>query len=159
MNTATIITLAILIAISIFIFVLMNMIKTKKEKIKLKLLADEAIKQNCQITKSEFCSGLLIGIDEPSNFLFFINQNRNKSHHINLREVKIMRLINVTRTVTNGGSSYKVIDKLGLSFASKVGDKGDEFLEFYNSEYDSLNLTGELQLLEKWAEIIQNKIG
>jgi hypothetical protein len=158
MNTNTIISLAILIAVSIFLFVLMNLLKSKKEKRKLKLIEDEAEKQNCLISKSEFCANLLIGIDETSNFLFFINKNRGKSQFVNLNDMRNCTLINKSRTLSNGGSSYKVIDKLGLNFVPKFGDNSEFFLEFYNSEYDSLNLSGELQLVEKWAEIVQNNI-
>jgi len=45
-----------------------------------------------------------------------------------------------------------------LVFSFQDKGKNEVVLEFYNAEYDSSTLTGELQLVEKWCKIFNEKI-
>ena len=54
--------------------------------------------------------------------------------------------------------SLSIIDKLEFCFYPADKTKNEEVTEFYNDEYDSLSLTGELQLVHKWEKLISEKI-
>ena len=146
--------MAIVIAASILLIVYSIKSKRKKENKKLQLLSAIADKHNCKITKHEFFGDLLIGLDEKSNFLFLINNSNNKMEQaVNLSEIQKCRVVSTSRTV----NSITVIDKLELCFSPADKNKPQVFLEFYNSD-NSPTLVGELQLIEKWAEIVNNQL-
>lgn len=72
---------------------------------------------------------------------------------ITLSEVQKCRVINSESTVNHTGGTHKVIEKLELTFTYRDKGKPEAVLEFYNTDSDSLTLTGELQLAEKWNKI------
>jgi len=156
MNAITIISIAIAIAVCILLIVLIKTIKRKKTQKKFQTLSDFAAKHDCKITKHEFFNGISIGLDETSNYLFFIKHNYDKKteQQIDLLKIQNCRVNNISRMV-NG---VVVIDKLELCFSPLAKDAPQLIMEFYNSDYDSLTLAGELQLIEKWAEIVKNKL-
>jgi len=51
-----------------------------------------------------------------------------------------------------------VVDKLELSFYPVEKGKPEISIEFYNDEYDSLTLSGELQLAEKWEKLLNEQL-
>ena len=52
----------------------------------------------------------------------------------------------------------KVVDRIELTFVNQDKIKSDTMVSFYNSEYDRLTLSGEIQLAEKWSKIANAKI-
>ncbi|HOY32102.1 MAG TPA: hypothetical protein PKW80_09505 [Bacteroidales bacterium] len=118
-------------------------------------LHDSASKNNCNITKHEFCGDLLIGMDEPAGFVFFLRfaHDQISKQHINLAEIADCRVMNTSRSA-NG---TVVIDKLELCFTATEKTNPQVLWEFYNSHHNPA-LIGELQFIEKWAEIIKNKL-
>lgn len=143
-----------IIATGIVLIVLSKRSKIKKEHKKLLLLTAIAQKNNSGITQHEFFGDLLIGLDEKSNFLFFINKSIPETEEaINLSEIQKCRVINTSRSV----DSITVIDKLELCFTPLDKNKPQVHLEFYNSD-NHPNLVGELQLVEKWSDIIKNRL-
>lgn len=146
--------MAIVIAICILLIVFFQINKRKKENKKLQLLSAVASKHNSSITQHEFFGNLLIGLDEKSNYLFFINKSLPETEEpINLSEIQKCRVVNTSRAVMN----TTVIDKLELCFSPTDKNKPQVFLEFYNSD-NNPTLVGELQLIEKWADIIKNRL-
>lgn len=155
MNLISIISLAIIIVACIVLILLSKSSKRKKENKKLQLLSAITGKHNSSVTQNEFFGDLLIGLDEKSNFLFFINNSQsNKTEQaINLSETQKCRVINTSRAVNN----TTVIDKLELCFTPLDKNTPQVSLEFYNSD-NSPTLVGELQLIEKWAEIVKSQL-
>ncbi|MCK9612897.1 MAG: hypothetical protein PHR81_12750 [Bacteroidales bacterium] len=155
MNTTTIISLVIVIALTILLILFFRISKKKKIKKKLRVLQDYASQNNCNITQHEFCGDLLIGTDESSDFVFFLRFDDDKisQQHINLEEIADCRVLNTSRSV----NSAVVIDKLELCFIAKEKTRPQIVWEFYNSDNNPA-LIGELQYIEKWAEIIKRKI-
>jgi hypothetical protein len=156
MNSITIISIAIAIAACIALIVLVKTIKRKKTQKKFHALSDYAAKHDCKISKHEFFDGISIGLDETSNYLFFMKQHYDKKteQHIDLSKIQNCRVNNISRMV-NG---VVAIDKLELCFSPSAKDVPQLIMEFYNSDYDSVTLAGEVQFIEKWAEIVQNKL-
>ena len=156
MNSITIISLAIIIAACILLIVLMKTIKRKKTQKKFQLLSDFAAKHNSSLSRYEFFDGISIGLDESSNYLFFMKQNADKKseQYIDLSKIKNCRVNNISRMV-NG---TVVIDRLELCFSTTVREEPPLLMEFYNSDYDSVTLAGEVQFIEKWAELVNKHL-
>jgi hypothetical protein len=53
---------------------------------------------------------------------------------------------------------YHVTDKLELCFYPYEKEKPEGSLDIYNSEFDRLTLTGELQFVEKWEKMMNERI-
>lgn len=135
MDSGTLVIGAIMIAICILPFILINNSIKKQKKQLLQALLALSDQKNCKMTQYELGSNLAIGIDENADLLFFFKRLKDKeiSQHVNLK------------------------DKLELCISPKTKSRPDIFLEFYNSE-ENLQLNGELQLIEKWAKIINDQI-
>ncbi len=99
-----------------------------------------------------------IGLDESANTLFFFRRSKDKEtlQYISLSEVQYCKVINTNKILNNEGGS-KVIERLELSLYF-MGNKPPILLEFYNMNSDSLILSGELQLIEKWAKIVNSRL-
>jgi hypothetical protein len=57
-----------------------------------------------------------------------------------------------------GKNKQTLIDVVKLELLFKANNKPSMFLDFYNNEYDGFYLTGELEYVEKWADIINNAV-
>ena len=160
MKLSTIITMASIIAISVILYMVVSMRSKNKAKKKLQVLNDFASKHNCTITKNEIHSNISIGMDEKTNSLFFIKSNNDIDvlKHVNLSEIRNCKVVNTGRTVQYNNSNTTVIEKLNLCFYPFNKNKEQIQLEFYNVELDGSILNGELQLAEKWSDILNNKL-
>lgn len=129
--------------------------KKRKEKI-LENLKSIAVEKNCLISNYEFCGNFIIGIDDTKSYVFFYKKNNEAEAtkvNVNLCNIADCKLINIGRTVGNS----KIIDKAGIRFVplSKTAPPLD--MEFYNSE-ESMHMNGELQVAEKWQQLLREKI-
>ncbi|MCC6754323.1 MAG: hypothetical protein IT266_10120 [Saprospiraceae bacterium] len=161
MDLGTTITGIIILLICIIPFVIMYLNNQKREKKLLQELSTFAERNNCKISQHELWNNnSLIGIDETANMIFFIKKLKGNEimQQINLTEIQKCRVINSGRTVSNKNGSHKVVDKLDLAFTFHDKNKEEIIVEFYNADYDSLTLSGELQLVEKWCKIINDRI-
>lgn len=160
MKLSTILIVASIIAISVILYVIVSVQSKNKAKKKLQVLSDYASKHNCSITKNEIYNNISIGMDEKTNFLFFIKSNDNIDvlKHVNLSEIRNCKVVNTGRTVQFNNSNTTVIEKLNLCFYPANKNKEQIQLEFYNVELDGSILNGELQLAEKWSDILNNKL-
>lgn len=159
MDSGTLIIGIISIIGCVLPFVLLSRSKKKKEKQLLHLLTNIAERFNCKITRHEFYGELAIGLDESANFLFFLKdvKDMEAARHINLAEIQHCKIVNTGRTINNKEGSYQAIDRLDLSFVPFDKNKPNILLEFYNAEI-SLQLGGELRLIEKWEKIVNERL-
>jgi hypothetical protein len=160
MDLGTIIITLVFITIVTVPFVLTGYSKKRKRKNLFNQISKMAEKEACVITQHEFCGNFVIGLDGAANRLFFFKkvENLEISKSVNLREFKSCRLINSNRTVGDKKSGYNVVDKLELCFYPNDKSKPDILVELYNDEYDSLTLSGELQLAEKWEKLLNERM-
>ena len=159
MDFGTIFGLIFLI-ICVLAVVLVNSNKKKKGKRFSQTLFDMVEKNNCKISEYDLWNNTLIGIDKDSHYLFFIRKTDSNviTNEIDLSEIQKCRVVNSARIVNNKKSSSNVIDKLELSFSYRDPKKNETTMEFYNTNRDSLTVYRELQLIEKWSEIINTDI-
>lgn len=79
-------------------------------------------------------------------------------HYIDLSEIQKCKVVKTSRTVNYKNSSTIVIEKLELYFYPNDKNKTQILLEFYNTNSDISVLSGELQLIEKWSDTINNRL-
>jgi hypothetical protein len=160
MDIGTTITILVVILICIIPFAVMSFNNSKRKKRLLQSLNKLAAQHNSKINEHDFWSNSIIGLSDNGNYVFAIRNIKGNmvTYNANLLEMQKCRVLNSSRTVKNNGSDFVITDKLALAFSNRSKDKADIVLDFYNTDYDSLTLTEELQLTEKWCKILNNKI-
>ncbi|MCF8371941.1 MAG: hypothetical protein K9H64_09980 [Bacteroidales bacterium] len=159
MDSNMILIWSIIILTTILLVVFIQNNNKKKLKKTISVLQDFAKELNSMISNYDHWDKTLIGIDNKGvNKLFFIRTTRDKEFRevINLAEVKDCRLAKTERNVHYNSNNVSAIDRIVLVFSFIDTHKPDIALEFYNSDYDQLILTGELQLAQKWSGIVQS---
>lgn len=156
-NSSHLIAILSLIFVSSIIWI---KIKQNKSQNQLKNSLNElALQNNSNITKHEICGEIIIGLDVNSKSLFFLNVNKENPMNvcINLNEYKKTNVIKKHRQVQSKEGNYSTIEKLILNF-EPINKTSNEFnLEVYNLD-KSLQINGELQLVEKWSKVINEAI-
>ncbi|MDO6803648.1 hypothetical protein Q4595_14435 [Wenyingzhuangia sp. 1_MG-2023] len=136
-------------------FVLTNKNKKKKEKQLLNAIKNLAEQQHCQLTQHQLCGAYAIGIDTAKNFLFFqLNTNEGpKQQYIDLSTIKNCNVSSSNKIISNNN----IIDRLDLELISTDKNKPSFLLEFYSFDL-SYQLSGELQSIEQWSNLIQKQL-
>jgi hypothetical protein len=155
MNSGTTLIGIIALAICIIPIFLLRIKNRRKEQVLKNALFAEAEKKAGVISQYDIWAETMIGIDQTAGMLFFLRKGKIQS--IRLSDVEQCRLLNTSRTEQNNRGNYTVIDLLALIFVLKNTPKSEIQFEFYNAESDSLILSEELQLVEKWHKLIQKK--
>ncbi|WP_372948605.1 hypothetical protein [Mariniphaga sp.] len=160
MDLGTIIITLVFIAIVTVPFILTGYSRKRKKKNLFHRLTQMAGNEGCTITHHEFCADFVIGLDGMANRLFFYKkvETLEIAKSLHLREFKSCKVINSNRTVENKKEKYYVVDKLDLIFYPTEKGAPEISIELYNDEYDSLTLTGELQLAEKWEKLLNEQL-
>lgn len=155
MDIQIIIIGSILVLICVIPFVLAGK-REKNKNIKMfQSLVDLARQRQCQITEYEIIDEIVIGMDEPNLFLFFMKKTDQQweNQSIHLKEFKSCRVKNTSRAVMN----TSVIEKLELELIPRDKTKKVVSLEFFNSDH-SIQIVDELKAIEKWNERINGII-
>jgi len=159
MDLGSLIIGAIIVLLCILPFILIQIRNNKRDNKKLLDLSNSAKEHDCKITRHEFCGNYLIGMDEVNNFVFFhkIVEDRLIRQFVDLSAIEKSEVVKATRTYTEKEGTAHVIEKLELAFIPNR--KGGEvpLMEFYNEEV-SLQLNGELQSIERWSLLINERV-
>lgn len=158
-NLGSIIIGAIIITICILPIVMLRRSRKKRESVLLQSLSEIATQNNYQINQYEILGSLAIGIDKTQNFVFFYRQieNNETKEFVNLDEIQSCNVINTGKSLNNKNENQKEIDRLELSFIPTSINKSEIKMEFFNSDVNA-QLYGELQLIEKWSIIINDRL-
>ena len=73
-------------------------------------------------------------------------------------EIRNCRAINTRSTQSSEDGNFRPIEKLQLAFTHLDKNKPDVVFDFYNATNDYSLLNGELQLMEKWQKIANDKL-
>lgn len=154
---ATISATTLLFAVPIITFNLLG--KRKKTKQLAKSFLMMANKSNHKVSQYEFWTNSAIGLDENSRKLLFLRrlENNENFQQIDLTEMKDCRVV-IDRYPCQNSKKEKVNVKVGLAFSSHEKNKPDLILETYNSTCDKHMLTKELDVTEKWSDIVNRQI-
>ncbi|MFD3003203.1 hypothetical protein ACFS7Z_22770 [Pontibacter toksunensis] len=115
-----------------------------------------AQQQQLKITQYDLWShNFAIGIDTEQNILFYLKKQAEGEGMllVHLSEVSACRLNNMNREV--GGN--RVIDLIELRFTFQGLGLREQAVVFYNRE-ESMSLSEELLLAEKWRAIVSTKL-
>lgn len=159
MDLGTAIVGLIIIAICSIPVFIMGKNKKKRERAILQKLTDLAQKEGCKISNHEINENYALGLDEQKNQVFFVKKHNGSfaSESADLSKVQKVEVLNTKRTVDNNGSIYSVVEKLSLGFIpTSKGGTQKEF-NFFDREYNT-QLTGELESIEKWANLINKRV-
>jgi len=160
MDVGLTIIVVFLLAVCIVPFVIMNRNSKKKEKQILQSLHDLAGKFNYTLSQFDLWNNAAIGTDAGMNMIFFTKKNKTmEAHeHILLEAVQRCRIINSSRGVSKQGGHTQVIDKLELAFTFYDKTKAETILNIFDVDGDSLTVTKELYMAEKWNRLVNEKI-
>lgn len=155
MDSGTTIIGLMFLLFCVIIFMVMISNNRKKEKRLLQSLEKLAKENNCKIVQFDIWNHSVIGIDDATSVLFAIRNAKEESitSRVDLSEIRSCRIDKTCRE-----SVDNEIEKLQLVFTNKNKNRPDTLLHFYNREYDTGSLSGELQLIEKWNTIANNTI-
>lgn len=161
MDTATLTIGLLSIAVCAMPFVLMSVNKSNKQKYLFNALSGIAAQQNRKLMKYEISGNIAIGMDENAGFVFFFRkpfaENRNGTGQlVNLAEVRECKLIKASAAAKDKNSNGKT-ERLELIFSLLSDNQKEMRWELYNAD-ENPQLVGELELAEKWAKIINDKL-
>lgn len=159
MDWGTAIVGLISILICIIPFVIMHYNRVKKENKMLLSLKENAQQHNCNISQHEFCGDFVLGIDESRNLVFFFKQKKEEaiSQFVDLAEIQTCQVVKKTRNVKNDVGNLSIIERVEFSFTPTNKNKGETRFELYD-EKTNMQLSGELQFVDKWTKQINNRL-
>lgn len=155
MDITSIIIVVILFGSFIVPIVWVSRAKKAKEKKRLLALSQFAESHKGKISEYDLWKDRAIGIDREQHFLFFIRHHSGGEQKIALRLSEISKCKTASKTKPGQHTGY---DHLDLVLVHRENGEQETKLNFYNSETDSLTLTGELQLIEKWGKIANEEL-
>jgi len=133
--------------------------KFKHQNKMLQLLNQLAKENNCKIDTHEYCGDFVLGIDESKDFVFFFKQRKEEaiSQFVDLSEILTCQMVKKTRNVKNKIGNLGFIERVELSFTPTNKNKGETKFELYDEEIN-MQLSGELQFVEKWTKQINDRL-
>lgn len=160
MELGTIIITLIVIIACIIPFVLISSSIRKKNQAVLQKLVALAKTQQTGIEQFDAWYNTAIGIDKSLDYLFFLKKTGELEldQTVRLSEVKDCHIINTSRTLKSKDGDLKITEKLELAIAFKQPQKEDTVMVFYDGSKDSLTMTGELQIINKWCNLVSDKL-
>jgi len=149
---------AIMMAICFMPFILMSRSRKKKRKQILQSLTEVAKRHNCLLGQHEFCGDFIIGFDQNTNFVFFFKQKKEEaiSQFVDLSEIQSCQAIKSIRSIKNNRDNVSFIERVELSYIPMDKYKAEIKFELYCEE--NTQLSGELQLVDKWVEQINDRL-
>jgi len=160
MDLGTAITAGIMILICAIPFILINRSRKRKKRKLLLLVNQLADKSNSTISKFEIWQNSIIGLDPKNNLLFFgkiLKDGITEQFQIDLNRIKSCALKSNYRIVNSHEMNQKIIDKIEMSFVSDDLKKPAHKITFFDSN-DNFQLSGEVQMSQKWERLISNQL-
>lgn len=159
MFTASVFVGLLFLLICIIVFIGLSNSNRKKEKQLLGQLKELASENNYTITQYDLWDQFAIGMDDAANIVLMVNNTNQPSSRleVNLSEVLHCNFIKTNRQFIGQPQDYKEIGKIELVFINRNKQRPTIVMEFYNFDKGGSSLSGELQLAEKWYNIISNR--
>lgn len=121
------------------------------------LIQDFAAQNNVVLTEFELWNTSGMAIDKSANKLVYVRKTHNHDYVktcIDLNEIQRSRISETEKNASTATGNTRVTARLDLALVYTNKEKGDEMLEFYNSEYDGYTIANEMELAKKWVNII-----
>lgn len=146
--------------VAAFILMVITLKDTKKKDSALTELQLFAAENGSRITLSDKWNDSAIGIDEHLKMVYFINKKHGHEvkKSINLLPVRSCRLVQITRSAGEGKNLQTLTDRVEIALGYHDRSKPENFIEFYNIQYDKAFIVSELDLANKWVDIISKSL-
>ncbi|QWX82637.1 hypothetical protein H0I23_09165 [Cellulophaga sp. HaHaR_3_176] len=156
LGSAIIGSIFFVICIAPFSYIYFKGVKTKNNM--LRSLNKIAQQHNSKISKHEVCGDFIIGLDEKTNFVYFLKQKKEEtiSQFVNLSEVQNCQAVKSTRNIKMKDKNVTVTDRVELAYMPINKDKVETKFELYRE--GGMQLNGEIQLVDAWSKQINNLI-
>lgn len=160
MELNTLIAGLIALAICLLPFVLVSRNRKIKERQLIQALQTIASQNHGQVDEYDTWGNTAIGFDKKANAIIFYKHIKDEviSHYVSLAEVQECQVMNTHKVLQEKESAYEVIYKLELVFTLEDLNQPPITLEFYNKDHDSSTPSGEIEIVEKWFKIVQQKV-
>lgn len=129
--------------------------KKKRENAILQILNTIASKHNGKVGQFEISGDIAIGIDEANHFVYFYKKTKDKLEelYVDLSKVKSCKTNNISKVIKESEYNQKIIEKLELKFIPFSPNENEVKFDFYDAE-ESMQLNGELQVIQKWTDLL-----
>lgn len=157
MDTFAIESTIIVVLIFAIIIILVKLTRKGKTNKQLNNLHKFAELNNSKISEYEMFEDRIFGVDKENNKLFFIRNDEERflEKAIFLKDFDKCKIVKHHATVKNNGQSYDILDSLDIVFQPKDKVKAVDKINIYDSNFDNLTLSGEVQFAEKWSKKIE----
>jgi len=160
MNSGTAISGLIIIVLTLTPFLVMFYNRKRKENKLLLSFKANAAQINCSIDQHELCGDFILGVDKKHSHAFFIKQSKSDLvfQAVDLSAYRDCRVAIKTRKVEHELSSLVINERVELIFKSGQKEQGEMRFELFD-ENVNMQLSGELQCAENWAQLFNSKLG
>jgi hypothetical protein len=160
MDTGTIIVAAVLVAICIMPFIFSYRNNRKREAANLAPLIRMAEAHQGHISLSDTWGETAIALDATAKKLFYRRKAKDREHliTIDLNDIAACKGVRVDEPTDRKSKAAPAIARLELELVSRKKDTAPVKLLFFSSAH-SLQLNGEVMLLKKWEQAVQQCIG
>ena len=157
LGTTLIGTISVVICVAPFVLVTRSV--KKKEKEMLRALNDFANLDNCKIHEHEYIGDFIIGMDTTKNVVFFYKKEKDtlEKLSVDLKDVKNCNVSKIGKSVRKNGKVEQIIERIELVFTTSPSASRDVVFELFNT-LNNLQLNGELQTAEKWAQKVNTLV-
>lgn len=132
--------------------------RKSKEKNLLKIFVDLTAHNNLTLSEKDvWTNKYCIGMDRSAKKLVYLKKQgeQAETNLLDLTQFKKCQIAKSTINENSKGGGSSVINRLDLVLTPIGAQQQKQSLEFYNRE-ESMGLTGELQLIEKWEHKINS---
>lgn len=159
LDWGTVLVGTIALAVTLAPLAIIRLGKAKKEKQMLHFISELAHSMGAKIDQHEFCGDFVLGLDKQQSKVFFYKQKNTPSQpqFADLTKVKSCRIVRHHSSSKNGNGGPGVINRVVMSFTPANKSNEEIHFELYN-EAINMQLSGELQMGDKWVEIISGRL-
>jgi len=130
-----------------------------KRKQRLSVLMAFSEKSGLRLSAKEAWNDCAIGIDAASKQVVYVKnaQDDQREVLIDLKDIARCSINNVSREVKSSGGTQRIIEQIELQFFHKKVEMKPVSIQFYDGK-KQMQLSGELQLAEKWAALVNQAL-
>jgi hypothetical protein len=133
--------------------------KARKENNILHFLNKFTQVYNCHLTQYEFCGDFIIGIDDNKCYIFFYKHGIKDSliQFAHLSEFQYCKAVNINRIIKTQHENVTQTEKVEILFSPVNKRKSETIFKLFDADVNN-QLSGELQLVDKWCKLINERI-